>query len=68
MADSSAANSDYINLKVKSQEGDEVFFKIKKTTVFKKLMDAYCQRQSVNSQNVRFLFEGHRIQETETPG
>jgi len=43
MADSNT-NNDYINLKVKSQEGDEVFFKIKKTTVFKKLMDAYCQR------------------------
>ena len=47
-------NPDFLNLKVKSQvppkviqDGEEVFFKIKKTTVFKKLMDAYCQRQSV---------------------
>lgn len=42
------AGSDYLNLKVKSQDGEEVFFKIKKATQFKKLMDAYCARQNVN--------------------
>lgn len=39
--------SEQLNLKVKSQDGEEVFFKIKTTTQLKKLMDAYCQRQSV---------------------
>lgn len=29
------------------KDGEEVFFKIKKTTQFKKLMDAYCNRQQV---------------------
>ena len=29
------------------QDGEEVFFKIKNSTQLKKLMDAYCQRQSV---------------------
>jgi small ubiquitin-related modifier len=38
-----------LNLKVKSQDGEEVFFKIKSTTQLKKLMDAYCQRQSVTT-------------------
>ena len=42
------ANPDYINLKVKSQEGEEIYFKIKKTTSFKKLMDTYCQRANVS--------------------
>lgn len=43
-------NTEYLNLKVKSQvkyqikDGDEVYFKIKRSTAFKKLMDAYCQR------------------------
>lgn len=48
------AANDQLNLKVKSQvrqwlikDGEEVFFKIKATTQLKKLMDAYCQRQSV---------------------
>lgn len=31
-----------------TQDGEEVFFKIKSTTQLKKLMDAYCQRQSVS--------------------
>eukprot|EP00330_Aristerostoma_sp_ATCC50986_P008655 CAMPEP_0114586848 /NCGR_PEP_ID=MMETSP0125-20121206/9965_1 /TAXON_ID=485358 ORGANISM="Aristerostoma sp., Strain ATCC 50986" /NCGR_SAMPLE_ID=MMETSP0125 /ASSEMBLY_ACC=CAM_ASM_000245 /LENGTH=50 /DNA_ID=CAMNT_0001782483 /DNA_START=60 /DNA_END=212 /DNA_ORIENTATION=+ len=39
------AQAGYLNLKVKSQDGEEVFFKIKKSTQFKKLMDAYCTRQ-----------------------
>ena len=67
MAESQTNQQDYINLKVKSQEGEEVFFKIKKSTQFKKLMDAYCQRQSVNSSNVRFLYEGERIVGDQTP-
>lgn len=41
------AASEHLNLKVKSQDGEEVFFKIKATTQFKKLMDAYVQRQGV---------------------
>ena len=30
------------------KDGEEVFFKIKSSTTLKKLMDAYCQRQSVD--------------------
>ena len=52
----SAPAPEQLNLKVKSQviilsiqDGEEVFFKIKNTTQLKKLMDAYCQRQSVPS-------------------
>jgi small ubiquitin-related modifier len=43
-----APGTEQLNLKVKSQDGEEVFFKIKASTQLKKLMDAYCQRQSVN--------------------
>jgi len=30
-------------------------------------MDAYCQRQGLASNNVRFLFDGERLHETQTP-
>lgn len=30
-------------------------------------MDAYCQRQGLTSGNVRFLFDGERLHETQTP-
>ncbi|KAK2987029.1 hypothetical protein RJ640_004755 [Escallonia rubra] len=37
----------HINLKVKGQDGNEVFFRIKRSTQLKKLMGAYCDRQSM---------------------
>lgn len=61
------AQAEQLNLKVKSQDGEEVFFKIKTTTQLKKLMDAYCQRQSLSAANVRFLFDGERLHENQTP-
>ena len=68
MATSSvAAAGEQLNLKVKSQDVEEVFFKIKNSTQLKKLMDAYCQRQSLNANNVRFLFDGERLHENQTP-
>ncbi|KVI12283.1 Small ubiquitin-related modifier, SUMO [Cynara cardunculus var. scolymus] len=39
--------SAHINLKVKGQDGNEVFFRIKRSTQLKKLMNAYCDRQSL---------------------
>merc|ERR1711934_945003 len=61
------SNPDQINIKVKGPDGSEVFFKIKKRTQMKKLMDAYCQRSGQDSKSIHFLFEGERIQATQTP-
>ena len=64
----SQVNNDIIHLKVRSQDDDEVFFKIKRSTQLKKLMDKYCERQGIsNINNVRFLFDGERLVETNTP-
>eukprot|EP01105_Mastigella_eilhardi_P004517 TRINITY_DN1602_c0_g1_i1.p2 TRINITY_DN1602_c0_g1~~TRINITY_DN1602_c0_g1_i1.p2 ORF type:complete len:122 (+),score=51.74 TRINITY_DN1602_c0_g1_i1:51-368(+) len=62
-----AASSDHVNVKVVGQDGSEVFFKIKRTTTLKKLMEAYCKRLSVNEKSVRFLFNGSRITDQQTP-
>ncbi|KAL0915085.1 hypothetical protein M5K25_015486 [Dendrobium thyrsiflorum] len=48
----------HINLKVKGQDGNEVFFRIKRSTQLKKLMNAYCDRQSVDLNSIAFLFDG----------
>merc|ERR1711959_733567 len=61
------SNPDQINIKVKGPDGSEVFFKIKKRTQMKKLMDAYCSRSGQDPKSIRFLFEGERIQATQTP-
>jgi len=59
--------SDHINLRVSSQDGSEVFFKIRKNTPMRKLMDAYCARQSIALNSVRFLYDGQRINPEQTP-
>ena len=43
------ADAQHINIKVKAQDGTEIFFKIKRTTQLKKLMDAYCTRQGLSA-------------------
>ena len=50
-----------------NEDGNEIYFKCKQTTPLKKLMDAFCNRQGVSSNSVRFLFDGNRINETQTP-
>jgi len=56
-----------INLKVASQDGNEIFFKIKRDTPLKRLLDAYCERQGVDHTNIRFLYDGERVADESTP-
>ncbi|KAL9657414.1 hypothetical protein ABK040_014401 [Willaertia magna] len=56
----------HINIRVVNGEGVEVFFKIKKSTPLKKLMEAYCKRQGLMSSAVRFTFDGNRLSGNET--
>ncbi|XP_045786766.1 small ubiquitin-related modifier 1-like [Trifolium pratense] len=57
-----------INLKViYLQDGNEVFFRIKRNTQLKKLMNAYCDRQSVDLNSIAFLFDGRRLRAEQTP-
>ena len=61
---SSAAEA--LNVKVVNQEGNEVHFRCKPSTKMEKLMQSYCQRQGLNMSSVRFLFDGDRINATQT--
>ena len=58
--------SEHLNIKV-TDNNNEVFFKIKRTTALKKLMDAFCDRQGKAPNTVRFLFDGTRVQATDSP-
>jgi small ubiquitin-related modifier len=57
----------HINLTVKNQDGSEMHFKIKRNTKLDKLMNVYCQRQSIARTAIRFLFDGQQIQPDQTP-
>ena len=56
-----------ITIRVKDQQGEDTFFKVKKTTKMEKVFTAYAQRKGVALAQVRFLLDGVRIQPTDTP-
>ncbi|KAJ4295818.1 SUMO protein smt3 [Collariella sp. IMI 366227] len=58
--------TEHLNIKV-TDNNNEVFFKIKRNTKLEKLMTAFCERQGKTPASVRFLFEGQRVQPTDTP-
>ncbi|WWD18221.1 hypothetical protein CI109_102671 [Kwoniella shandongensis] len=55
-----------LNIKIVSTNGDEVFFKIKKTTRLNKLKTAYADRVGTDVNAIRLLFDGQRILDTQT--
>lgn len=56
-----------INVKVVSAMGDEVFFKIKRTTKLSKLQGAYASKVGKDVNSIRFLYDGTRINDDDTP-
>lgn len=61
-----AGPSEHLNIKV-TDNNNEVFFKIKRTTQLGKLMNAFCDRQGKNISSVRFLFDGQRVTPQDNP-
>lgn len=56
----------HINLKV-SDGSAEIFFKIKRSTPMKRLMEAFCKRQGKDLSSLRFLIDGTRVSPDNTP-
>nr|GAT47272.1 predicted protein [Mycena chlorophos] len=56
-----------INIKVVSSTGEEVFFKIKKSTKLSKLQGAYASKVGKDVGSIRFLYDGERINDDDTP-
>ncbi|BAM79244.1 ubiquitin-like protein Smt3 [Cyanidioschyzon merolae strain 10D] len=67
VSEGKTSGGDQINLRVRDADGNEVQFRIKKHTPLRKLMDAYCTRKGVDLHSYRFLFDGNRINEDDTP-
>ncbi|ODQ68454.1 hypothetical protein NADFUDRAFT_49094 [Nadsonia fulvescens var. elongata DSM 6958] len=57
----------HINVKVTDNDS-EVFFKIKPTTPLRKLTDSFCSRVGKDKSQLRFLYEGEAINDTDTAG
>ena len=63
----SSEDSEQLNLKVLGQDGQVVQFKTKTNMPLRKLMNAYCDRNRLVLSTIRFMFDGNRIDETDTP-
>ncbi|KAI3953106.1 hypothetical protein MKW98_020301 [Papaver atlanticum] len=57
----------FITLKIKSNDGTEVFFRTKRNTKFRKLMIAYCDRKELDINTITFLMDGTMIKAEQTP-
>jgi hypothetical protein len=61
------ATDQTLNIKAVNEQGEEMFFKLRRTTQLDKVMRAYCNRHRVPITNLRFLFDGVRLSGSETP-
>ncbi|GFH57312.1 hypothetical protein CTEN210_13788 [Chaetoceros tenuissimus] len=59
--------SEQITIRVRDQSGEETVFKIKQTTKMSKVFNAYAQRKGLDPKALRFLLDGQRIADDETP-
>jgi len=60
-------DGEYIKLKVVGQDSNEIHFRVKMTTNLGKLKRSYAERVGVAVASLRFLFDGRRINDDETP-
>jgi len=56
-----------IDVKIATQDGNEHFFRYKFSTPLQNLMSAFCNRNGVALNSVRFLFDGNRVNPNQTP-
>ncbi|PWA85292.1 hypothetical protein CTI12_AA151900 [Artemisia annua] len=57
----------HINLKVKSQDGMEVSFRIKRNTKLQTLINEYCDKQSKETKGSVILLNGDHFSAEKTP-
>merc|ERR1712039_421954 len=59
--------TEYIKLKVVGQDSNEIHFRVKMSTQMGKLKKSYAESVGVPISSLRFLFDGRRINDDETP-
>ena len=52
---------------MRDQDNSELHFKVRKTTAFVKIFDAYCAWKGLTDDAVKFMFDGQRIPPESTP-
>uniref|UniRef100_A0A1B6F8I9 Small ubiquitin-related modifier n=1 Tax=Cuerna arida TaxID=1464854 RepID=A0A1B6F8I9_9HEMI len=65
--DTTNEEGEYLKLKVVGNENNEIHFRVKKTTQLMKLKKSYSDKVGVPVSSLRFLFDGRRITDEDTP-
>lgn len=65
--DVSSKASNHLEIQVVSQNGASIYFKLNQTTPFQKMFDAYVSRFRISKTTVRFLYNGVRLNDKDTP-
>ncbi|XP_049344413.1 uncharacterized protein LOC125808793 [Solanum verrucosum] len=56
------SDKNHINLKIKSQDGTFMYYKVKPTSIMKRIFMSYSERKQIlNYKTVRFLYNGNRV-------
>jgi len=58
---------DTLTVRVKDQTDNTVLFKMKKDAQMKKIFGAYAQQIGAQPNNLKFVYDGQRVKETDTP-
>ena len=64
---SSGTSSESIQVRTIDENGNAILFALKPTTPLQHLMQAYCNRQGMDMKNLRFMYDGKRIEGAQTP-
>ena len=63
----SGGDNEVLNIRVKDQQGGEISFKVKKSSPFSKIFDAYAARYGLEPSLIRFFYDGVRLSKENTP-
>ena len=57
----------FVTVKVRAHNGQESLFKMRRDTPLYKLMNAFCRRHGLQRASIRFLYDGVRLDDLDTP-
>ena len=55
-----------ITIRIRDQTGEELSFRVKKTTKMAKIMDAYAAKKGIDKKFLRFTLDGTNVEEQDT--
>lgn len=61
------SSTERLTLRFVSQDGGDAFIKVASHMTFSKITKGYCDKKGLKPESLRFIFEGNRINPTDSP-